>query len=350
MNDRIKKVVARLDTLNIDAFLVTKDINVQYLTQNPSEESFLLIHRKKVFYFTDGRYALKAQKALTDIKVICVKESFWKELAGLIISLRINKLGLNENHVNVSQYKRLKSFLRGKVTVRGINGLVEGLRAIKDDAEILAMRRALTVHKQAHSYLKRVLKPGLTEEDIAKRLEAFVRRRDCVFSFPPIIASGVNSCYPHARVTTRKVHANDIILVDMGIEYNGYKSDLTRMFFLGRIAKSIRRIHDFVHQAQQKSIQKIKAGIPISELDKTARTYLKQQGIGDYFSHSLGHGVGLEVHETPRVSSQNQDVLKENMVITIEPGIYVPDQFGIRLEEMVRVTQEGCEVLSDNID
>ncbi len=350
LKKRIHSVIANFDKYEIDAFLVSRDVNIRYLTDFPAEESYLLITREKIYYITDSRYYLNAKNVLKNFIVKCAKGSLFDEIASLVVSLNVKVLGINERHIKLFEHKILKAKLKRKVKLSGISYFIESQRMIKDRQELPLIRKALSYHKQAHAFLKKMIKPGRTEQEVLRRLEDFVRTKGVSFSFSPIIASGVNSCFPHARITQRKIRKNDMVLVDMGIDYKGYKSDLTRMFFLGRIPKSIREIYDFVSQAQQESLRIIKAGAPISLADKVARDFFARQKIDKNFTHALGHGVGMEVHEIPRVSSKNKDFLQEGMVITVEPGVYFPNQFGIRLEEMVLVKKQGCELLSDNIN
>ena len=176
---------------------------------------------------------------------------------------------------------------------------------------------------------------------------SYVRSHHQRFSFSTIIASGVNSCFPHARITDRKLRRGDPVLVDMGIDVEGYKSDLTRMFFLGKIPHRVREVYDAVAQAKRCAIEKIRPGICAKEIDAQARNVLKQKKLDSFFNHSLGHGVGLEVHEAPGISPKSSAVIKEGMVFTVEPGVYLPGQFGIRIEDMILVTPRGAKVLSN---
>jgi Xaa-Pro aminopeptidase len=230
------------------------------------------------------------------------------------------------------------------------DGFVEQFRMIKDDTEVAKIEKALAIHKDAYKYLSKIIKPGLSEEDILYKLEEFVRANRCKFSFLPIIASGPNSSLPHAKITKRKIAKNDVILVDIGIEVESYKSDLTRMFFLGRIPALIKEVEEIVRAAQKEAIKIIRPGISASEVDAQARNYLKEHKLDSYFKHSLGHGVGLEIHERPRLSPRDKTILQEGMIITVEPGVYIPGKFGIRIEDMVLVTKKGNRVLSDNIN
>jgi Xaa-Pro aminopeptidase len=228
--------------------------------------------------------------------------------------------------------------------------LVESLREVKEAKELAQIRKALRIHKQAHQFLKSVIRPKISEKDVLLKLTNFVLSKGVGFSFDPIVASGPNSCYPHAKVTNRKICSNEPVLIDMGIDVGGYKSDLTRMFFLGKISNLVRHVNDHVNEAQKRAIRKIQAGVSIAKVDFEARNYLESHKLAKYFGHALGHGVGLEIHEDPRLAQNNSAVLREGAVITVEPAVYMPNKFGIRIEDMVLVTKKGCQILSDNIN
>ena len=200
-------------------------------------------------------------------------------------------------------------------------------------------------------YIREFLSCGRSELEIAAELERFIRYHGAQSaSFDIIVASGINSSYPHHLTSPKKLKSGESLVIDMGVNYRGYKSDLTRVFFLGKITLLVRRIYDIVRNAQQKAIARIKPGSSIREVDEAARSYIAQKGYGRYFGHNLGHGIGLEVHEAPKISSRQEGRLKEGMVFTIEPGIYLPGKFGIRIEDLVLVTKKGCEVLSGSLD
>ena len=223
---------------------------------------------------------------------------------------------------------------------------MDKLRAIKDADELKLMAEALRLDLKAYRSLKPWLKPGVSEFDILHRLEAFIRKEGVTFAFDPIIASGPNSAYPHARVTDRKLCRKEPVLIDLGMNYKGYNSDLTRMFFLDTMPASYKDILSIVRDAQHEAFKVIRPGILGRDVDAVVRNYLKKYGLAEKFTHSLGHGVGLEVHEAPRLSLNSDTVLESNMICTVEPGVYFPGKYGIRLEEMVLVTKKGCEVLS----
>ncbi len=351
MNIRLKKLRLLLKKNNIDGILIAKNINISYLIDFPASESWLFVTIKSVYYITDFRYIEEARKGLSsNIKLIQFSKSHYDELFKLIEKYKLKRIGFDENETSVTQHKRLNKFCFKGVKMVAANGFVEILREIKDTHEINQIKKALKIHHKALLYLKRIIKSGITEKEVFLKLEKFVKLKDADFSFDPIIASGANSALPHAHVTNRKFQTNEIVLLDMGIDYKGYKSDLTRIFFLGRISQSIREVYDSVDRAKKEAIKYIRAGVSCRKIDEIARKVLKENNLDKYFGHSLGHGVGLEIHESPRLSQKSPDILKEGMVVTVEPGVYLEGNFGVRLEEMVLVTKKGCKVLSDNIN
>ncbi len=349
MNSRFQQLISTFKARRIDAFLVTQDTNITYLTRFPASESWLLVSRRKASYITDFRYILEARKGLKGIGVVCYTKSKSETLFQTARQQGVRRLGFDPDHITLAQYRVLSRQCPPSIKLVALAHPVETLREIKDAGEIRHIREALAIHKEAYKLIRRLIRPHVCEQDILLRLENFVRQKGVRFSFPPIVASGVNSCYPHAKVTRRRLGENDIVLVDIGIEVKGYKSDLTRMFFLGRIPPFVQRVNDAVATAQRKTIEKVRAGVPVAELDLTARNHLAKNNLAQYFGHALGHGVGLDIHESPRLSQSSPAVLKTGMVITIEPAVYIPHRFGIRIEDMVLVTPKGCEVLSDDI-
>ena len=346
MNPKLKKLISNFKGRGLDAFLVTKDVNITYLTGFPSSESWLLVFPKKAFYITDFRYVLEAKKGLRGVLVYQYKKSFGESILKLASSFRATKIGFDGRHVSLATFQKLQKTLKGRIHLVPVEGIVESQREIKSPSEIRAIRKALKLNLEAYGFLKTVIKPGITEKDVLRKLETFVKARDAEFSFPPIIASGPNSCYPHARVSGRKIRNNEVVLVDMGMDVGGYKSDLTRIFFLGKIPRFVCQVCEIVKTAQDMAIQKIKPNIRASEVDRQARNFLSKKGLGKFFGHSLGHGVGLEIHEGPSLSGRSEAVLKEGMVVTVEPAAYIPNRFGIRIEDMVLVTKNGAKVLS----
>ncbi len=350
-NARIKALVADFARhKNIDALVITQDTNIRYLTNFPACESWLLVTRNKAFYITDARYTLAARQGLKGVTVKQFSKCALHTLFELVKTYKIKRLGFDERQVSIAQFKKLKEYCPTRTKLIGTVGAVESLREIKDDQEIEAVRTSLKLHAKALALLKKVVRPGVSELEVLAKLEQFVRLNGATFSFSPIIASGPNSCFPHAHVTKRVIKNNEPVLIDIGMDINGYKSDLTRNFFLGRITARVSQVFEAVTLAQKEAIKMIKPGVPVAEVDLKARQVLRKFGLAKYFGHSLGHGVGLDIHEAPRLSHKCQTVLEPGMIVTVEPGVYIPNQFGIRVEDMILVTEQGCEVLSGFID
>lgn len=350
MKNRLLKLISEFPKNKIDSFIVTKDVNIKYLTGYDSCDSWLFITPKKSFYITDSRYILEARKKLKNARVVLYEKSFFVEIFNIAKELKLENIGFEEHHLTVAQLKAFQKECPRVLNLIGVDNLVEKIRELKDAFEIKQLKESLLAHNEALLYLNKIIKPGLTEENIFSRLDDFVKLIGAQFAFEPIIASGVNSCYPHAKLTKRRILENDVVLVDIGIDKNGYKSDLTRMFLLGKIPQFISEIIEKVRHAQALAIRNIKAGTSVKEVDSIARGYLAKSGLDKYFTHSLGHGLGLEVHERPRLSQKDSSILKEGMVVTVEPAVYIPNKFGVRIEDMVLVTKKGCEVLSGYIN
>jgi Xaa-Pro aminopeptidase len=346
VNPRLKKFVAEFEQQKIDAYLVTCETNITYLTQFNSSESWLLVFPNQIFYITDARYTLEAQQGLKGITVAEYNKSMMPKVFELMNQMKAHTLGFDARHMSLAKFRDMEKHCPADIKLVATPDTTENLRMIKEKGEVDLIRQALKLHHKAYAYLKTVVKPGVTEKQVLAKLENYVKKAGAGFSFPPIIASGPNSCYPHARVSDRKIKNNEPVLLDIGIDILGYKSDLTRMFFLGKIPPLVKEVNDFVAESQQRAIKKIKPGIPAADVDYEARNFLEQHQLAKYFGHSLGHGVGLEIHESPRIAQTNSTILKEGMVFTVEPAVYLPNQFGIRIEDMVLVTAKGCEVLS----
>ncbi len=346
-NARIKNLIEDFSRhKNIDALLIVNDSNIRYLTCFPASESWLLVTTSRAFYITDSRYALEARQGLKGVAVKQYKQLPCATLFELCKLYKIRRLGFDERHTSFAMWKKLKEFCPRSTKLVPATGLVESLREIKDEGEILQVKECLKLHFKAIDHMRKVVRPGLSELKAAMELERFIKSNGAGLSFPPIIASGPNSCYPHARATDRILRNNENVLLDFGIDLNGYKSDLTRNFFLGRIAPRIKQVFGALSLAQQEAIRLIKPGAACATVDAQARKVLRKFGLAKYFGHSLGHGVGLDIHEAPRLSSQGTSLLEAGMIVTVEPGVYIPNQFGVRVEDMVLVTKEGCEVLS----
>jgi len=348
---RLENVYNQLDKLNLDGFFVSHQPNITYLTGFNSRDAYLLITKNKNFFITDFRYWYEAKKYLKGFYLKKINGSIFSLIVNLSKSLKIRRLGFETKYLSHAEYEKIKEgLLNLGIEFIGVWDLVEHLREIKSQEELKNIRKAIQINIEAFKYARRIIKPGLSERQIAYKLEGFIKNQGAKPAFEIIVAGGKNSSFCHYISGDYKIKNNDIVLIDMGVEYNGYKSDLTRIFFLGKIPFIFKKIYQIVKEAQSMAIKNIKKDITIDKIDKIARNYIKNKGWGKFFGHALGHGVGLEIHEEPYVSSKNKDMIKKDMVFTLEPAIYLPDRFGIRIEDMIRFDGEKAEVLSASLD
>ncbi len=349
MRNRLAQLRFFLPKLKVDALFVSDPVNIRYLTGHAAEDGWLLVTALKAFYITDFRYIAIVKQVFKNqaIDIVQFDRSLFESVIQAAIEEKVGILGFEENNLTYYQFSRLKSCVKKRLKLRALSGTVEALRVVKSPQEVSSIREAIRINLKGFEWIARFIRPGVTEKDIYYQLQNFIRVEGVDFSFPPIIASGPNSAYPHARITERKLCLAEPVLLDFGVEKNGYKSDLTRMFFLGKMPRSFEKRLSLIRNAQEEAYKVIRLGVPSQAVDAAARGFLERNGLAQYFGHSLGHGVGLQTHEMPRVSSKSGEILLENMIITIEPGVYFPGRYGVRLEEMVLVGSNGCEVISN---
>ncbi len=345
--NRQKKIIAILRKQDIDSFFVTKPENVRYLSGYTGDDAYLFFCNDKRLLLTDSRYYLQAKEDVKGFEITIARGPVTQVLADISAKLKARKIGFESAHLNCLAHERMAEKLAPDVEFLPLADAVEGLRQIKDKTEIALIKDSVAILENAVLYFETMLKPGLSENYLAARTEYFIRAASGEWaSFEMIVASGPNSAFPHARPSDRIIKPNDMVLLDLGVSYEGYKSDLTRVFFLGKINVKQKKIYGIVKEAQRRSIKAIKPGAKISEIDGIARGFINDKGFGGRFGHSLGHGIGLEVHEGPSISSRNHAEIKPGMVFTVEPAVYLPDWGGIRIEDMVLVTKKGYELLT----
>lgn len=337
----------RLKKENLDAVLISNPANVSYLSNFTGDESYLLITHKKDFFITDSRYEEQAKKEANGFQIFVVGETNHFDLiAGLIEKNKLKKTGFEAKHITYGEVSKIRDRLKA-VEFVPTYGLTEDMRVIKTQAEISLIKKAIRINILSLESVAKQIKPGEKEKDLAALLEYQMRKQGADKpAFETIVLSGKRASMPHGRPSGSLIRNNQSVLVDSGACFKGYNSDLTRAFFLGKIPSVIKKIYHIVSTAQETAIKAVKPGIEAKRIDSAARDYIKTKGFGRYFGHSLGHGVGREVHEAPSVSSKSKDILKPGMVFTIEPAIYLSGAGGVRLEEMVLVTNNGCEVIS----
>lgn len=312
---------------------------------------------------TDSRYYEQVEKECPELKLVRLEKKEYSVTVGeLLEEIRLQggfdgvqktpsdtdeKVVIAiEAAMNLSRYLKLCKVCDG-YNFQVEEELIQESRMIKDDEELAKIARAEAIGDAAFSYILDVIKPGMTEAEIALELEFFMKRQGASkLSFDTIVASGPNSSMPHAQVTDRKLENGDFVTMDFGCVYQGYCSDMTRTVALGTPDDEMRKVYQIVLDANRRAMEGIRAGVECMEIDALARGYIAKQGYGEYFGHGLGHSVGLEIHEEPRFSPKCKAITKENMVITDEPGIYLPGRFGVRIEDLVVVKKDGFECLS----
>jgi Xaa-Pro aminopeptidase len=346
MNLRIKNIYAKLEKENLDGLILSSAPNISYLTCYKSRDSYLLLSKKKSIYFTDSRYIEEAKKNLNGYTLKKINGSVFKLIVDACHNLGLKRVGFEERHLAFAEYKKIREELNKSIDLIPTHSLVEELRQIKSREELAKIKKASQIAIKALRFIQGFISPGKKEIEVAGELERFIRYNGASNSaFDIIVASGPNSSFPHHITSQRKIRNNEPVLVDIGVEYLGYKSDLTRVFFLGKIKSLVKKIYDIVLMAQGAAIKEIKPNVFINKIDAAARQYIKEKGFGGLFCHNLGHGIGLEIHEEPHISPKTTDKLKAGMVFTVEPAVYLPGKFGVRIEDMVLVTKEGVKIL-----
>lgn len=343
--NRLEKLREKMQDNLIDGVLLVGDSNRNYITGFTGDESFALITKKQAIFITDSRYVSQAKIEVNNFEIMEYKADIHEFVANLAKSLCIKTLGFEENVVTYEEYIKYKEKFKGDL--KPLNGIVEDLRIIKDNFEVKCIKDAANIADKAFENLLKIIKPNITEKDIALELEYLMKKMGATdLSFDSIVASGKRSSLPHGRASSKVVEKGEFITLDFGCIYNGYCSDMTRTIAVGNVSKEMEEVYNIVLTAQKMAIEKIKPGVVASHVDKYARDYITKMGYGKYFGHGLGHGVGKDIHEEPRLSPKGHKILKPGMIVTDEPGIYIENSFGVRIEDLILVTESGCEIIS----
>lgn len=341
MNQRIKKLQKTVKAKKLSALLVSDRNNIRYLCGFVGTNGKLLVTPTKHVLITDARYFETAKKAGV---------SYYDQAKGLKGLLgRYKVIGFEAENFTVARLKKYKQVLQG-VSFKPVDGLVEALRVIKDESEIKIIKKAVTIACKSLNELEKKLKLGMSEDDIEWELLCIAHKNGADgFSFPPIITFGKDTAdIHHQKHANNKLKKGEMILIDSGIIYQGYITDMTRVFYQKKATEFEHKIYTTVLKANLVAIKAVKVGMKFSDLDKVARNVIEKAGFGEYFTHSTGHGTGLEVHEAPHVGQKSKERVEKGMIFTIEPGIYIPGKAGVRIEDMVYVNENGdTEVLTN---
>jgi Xaa-Pro aminopeptidase len=337
-----------LASLHADAMLVSFLPNVRYLTGYTGSNGLLLLTAsEEATFFTDPRYRIQAA-AEVNCRVKVSSGPILTDVVALVAKNKIRRLGFEKSRIGFETYEFLKSKLPVRCSLEPLAGLVEELRMVKSEQEIALIRRSVDVNSKAFEEALRTIRPGRTREaELAAEIDYRIRKLGAERpAFETIVASGPRSALPHAQPSQRITGENELLLIDMGATLEGYASDMTRVVFLGRPSSRIKRLYNAVLEAQKAAIDAVRPGVTASHVDRQARQSLKARKLDKAFVHSTGHGLGLEIHEPPRLGKNEKTRLREGMAITIEPGAYLEGFGGIRIEDTVVVTRNGCEVLT----
>jgi Xaa-Pro aminopeptidase len=344
---RQSKLRALLEKSRLDAFLITHLPNVRYLCGFTGSAGAILIIENKTLFFTDGRYTEQASEEVESAKVVVGKKGHLAAVKEALSKGKNIKLGVEAERLSAAEYSRLRASLPASIKLKPAPSLVEDLRMVKDPEEVDQIRAAVQLGSSLFDGLVNTIRPGVTELQVAAELEYAAAKAGAEgMSFPTIIASGPRSALPHGRASRQVIPANGFVVCDFGVILGGYCSDMTRTLYVGRPSAEAKRFYGAVLDAQVAAVQAVSAGRSEEQVDMAARKLLQKMGLGKYFTHSTGHGVGLEIHEPPRLAKGQKSALKAGMVITAEPGAYIPGKWGVRIEDMVVVTASGCEVLT----
>jgi Xaa-Pro aminopeptidase len=339
MNSRLQKLRKKFTEKEIDGIFITQSENRHYLSGFDGSAGFLIITGQKAVLATDFRYTEQAATEAPDFKILRIANNINDWFPGLVDEMKIKRLGFEADDISFQFYRQLYDALKKKkITVKMIpvSGLVESVRAIKEPAEIDLMKKSAAITDAAYESVYGIIRPGVTEKEVAWELEKSLREKGSqTLPFEIIVASGPRAALPHAKPTERVIEDGDPVVIDMGANYRGYASDLSRTVCAGTVDSTFRKVYNTVLRAQKAAMAAINKGTTGKEADNVARQIIQKAGYGEAFGHALGHGVGLAPHELPRLGPKSEDALTDGMVFTIEPGIYISGWGGVRIEDTV---------------
>lgn len=343
--EKLTRLREKMEQNDVDGLLITNDQNRRYMTGFTGTAGVILVSLDQAVFITDFRYTVQAKEQVTGYELVEHKGPIHQEVANQVEQLGIKRLGFEKNHMTYSTFEVYQQVLSSEFIP--IDGLVEQLRMYKTESEIAILKDAAQIADAAFDYIQTIIKPGVKEIDVSNELEFFMRKQGAVSSsFDIIVASGYRAALPHGVASDKEIQTGELVTLDFGALYKGYCSDMTRTLAVGPISDELNTIYHTVLEAQKRGMDGLKAGITGKEADALTRDYIKEQGYGEYFGHSTGHGLGMDVHEAPSLSFRNDHPLEPGTVVTVEPGIYVPNIGGCRIEDDAVVTENGNERLT----
>lgn len=345
---RQTSLLRKLRVGKLDGLLLTHLADIRYMCGFTGTSGVLVLsHDNEAAFFTDGRYTEQAHAEVAGAAQIVIEPGPFAAALAWSKQRKLRRFGMDLAHLTVSLFRQAQQKLGNRVMIEDCSGMVEALRMIKDAGEISRIRDAVNLGAALFSRVLPSIRHGITESRVAAELEYEARQRGAEgMSFETIVAAGPRSALPHGRASRQVLPRRGFVVVDFGVILTGYCSDMTRTVHLGKADAQERRMYDAVLRAQLAAIRKVRPGVAVSTVDSAARQILDRAGYGKFFTHSTGHGVGLEIHEPPRIAGKQRQKLQPGMVITVEPGVYIPGEGGVRIEDMVLVTGGGCEVLT----
>jgi Xaa-Pro aminopeptidase len=342
---KLEKLRSKFEQLGIDGLLVASTYNRRYMTNFTGSSGVVLISKDKAQFITDFRYVEQASKQCEGFDIVQHMGTIIEEVATQVEALGIKKLGFEQDHLTYASFRSYEKAVKAELVP--VSGVIEKLRLIKTSSEIKILKEAADIADAAFKHILDFIKPGKTELEVSNELEFFMRKAGATSSsFDIIVASGYRSALPHGVASDKLIESGDFVTLDFGAYYKGFVSDITRTVAVGEPDAKLKEIYDIVLEAQLRGMAGIKPGMTGKEADALTRDYITEKGYGEYFGHSTGHGIGLEVHEGPALSSKSDIILEPGMIVTVEPGIYIPGLGGVRIEDDTMITETANETLT----
>jgi Xaa-Pro aminopeptidase len=346
VSGRLDRIRELLEQHEADSILLTHPAEIRWAVGFSGSNGLLCVTRESAHLITDGRYTGQAAEEVRSAHVHIPGHDLVGYIAEKHLLGSSCRVLISSDDVTLADHAKLEEKLRGHTLVP-TSGLVTRLRGVKDESEIEKIRAAQALTERVFDHILPLIGPGVTEQDLAAEIVyEHLKGGASAMAFDPIVASGRRSALPHARASTKPFASGDVVLIDMGCYLDAYASDMTRTVVIAEVEQGIRAAYEAVLEAQLRAIEFLRAGVSTRDVDRAARSVLAEHGLAEYFTHSLGHGVGLQVHEWPRLSEQVEVEIPAGAVVTIEPGVYLPERFGIRIEDLVIVREDGCVVIT----